>query len=662
MASDINGGYGGSGVVMVRYRIETPAPAQGWFESPGMHTLRIPLFAMSIGPHVMSVGMSAGSATISHIRFAQGENACYFYSGENSSLATCTQCGKGYTTVTTMSESRDECIRVCTAGEYRKEEDDLCHPCPSHSYKSVEGDAQCIQCPIGTSVPYEGATALTDCGCVAGYFANEFMDLMKARPPRSVNVFEDFDGTRVQDRMGMGWDAHLYSGPVPAIMSETGYNAVNQVTALHIAADTKMQWADKSLPPEFTICMTMRATSTTQNQPFGCRGSMSNVNTYNQMGIGGEGSGWTFFSPSYRTGQTAYEPDETKWFTQCTSGKQSGSHHTTWEETAIGQTVMNKQGNCQLNFNMWSPAHVAVHSVFIWEHTDGYSQGFTLEEKRVVSAAQRSMLDGGGDSRVPSYCSACPEGTYSDAAMATSQQTCVTCPVNMVSRAGSTSLQECSCKPGYTLSANRLQCVPCAGGTYKPDAGSQPCSSCPEDGTSAQGSISLSSCNALYCPKGSYTNADKDLVPQEECFLCERGTYTDVKGAGVCTPCPAGTYGLDLGASAQSQCTRCPLGTSSSVAGATLLDQCTSCAKGKFAEEPGQAICTSCKAGKYNTKVGSTSSTACTDCIAGTYSPSIAAASSTVCRFCDHGKYSLRVGATSSHNCITGSVPTLLTC
>jgi len=477
-----------------------------------------------------------------------------------------------------------------------------------------------------------------------------------------VNVFEDFDGTQVQDRMGRGWDVQLYSGPVPVVRSETGYNAVNQVTALHINSNTKMQWADKSLPPEFTMCMTMRATSISGNQPFGCRGSVSNVNTYKQMGIGAGGSGWTWDSPSYRTGTTAYEADETKWFTQCTSARQSGSHHTTWEQTAIGQTIMNVQGNCQLNFNMWSPMDLAVHSIFIWEHTDGYSEGFSLAEKRVVSAAQRSMLDGGGDTRVPSYCSPCPEGTYSGASMATSQQTCASCPLNMVSKAGSTSLQECSCQPGYTLSSSGIQCVPCAAGTYKASAGSQPCSSCPADETSAQGSATSSSCQQIYCPKGSYTNAAKDLVPQEECFLCERGSYTDTKGADVCTPCPEGTYGLDLGASAQSQCTRCPLGTSSGVAGATLQEQCISCAKGTFAEKTGEAVCTSCGAGKFNAQVGSTSATACTDCIAGTYSSTVQATSSTVCRFCDHGKYSLRLGATSAHNCITGTMPTLLTC
>ncbi|KAJ1495881.1 hypothetical protein T484DRAFT_1740640 [Baffinella frigidus] len=89
MATDKFGGAGGSGIVMLRYRI---GPKAVW------HTTQ-PLFAMSVGPHTLSVGMSAGVDAISHIRFATGTGSCYFYTDKDPNTAVCTQCPSGQESV-----------------------------------------------------------------------------------------------------------------------------------------------------------------------------------------------------------------------------------------------------------------------------------------------------------------------------------------------------------------------------------------------------------------------------------------------------------------------------------------------------------------------------------------------------------------------------------
>ena len=71
-------GNGGSGVVMIRYRLLSPSRIRNTPQ---------PLFAMGNGPHVLTVGTSAGSARISHAKFIKGGNSCHFYE--------CTSCPAG---------------------------------------------------------------------------------------------------------------------------------------------------------------------------------------------------------------------------------------------------------------------------------------------------------------------------------------------------------------------------------------------------------------------------------------------------------------------------------------------------------------------------------------------------------------------------------------
>jgi hypothetical protein len=79
---------------------------------------------------------------------------------------------------------------------------------------------------------------------------------------------------------------------------------------------------------------------------------------------------------------------------------------------------------------------------------------------------------------------------------------------------------------------------------------------------------------------------------------CSPGTYRSE--AGVCEPCPPGTYSKDF----KDNCEECPAGTASNTAGNTSPRQCRPCEEGKFAASASSALCLECPKG-YFCPVGS---------------------------------------------------------
>lgn len=71
------------------------------------------------------------------------------------------------------------------------------------------------------------------------------------------------------------------------------------------------------------------------------------------------------------------------------------------------------------------------------------------------------------------------------------------------------------------------------------------------------------------CSPGSFYNQVK-----AQCELCVAGFYSDGYLNKHCTPCPAGTYNVNNGATSQRQCYPCPYGTYSNVTNATYCLQC----------------------------------------------------------------------------------------
>ena len=137
------------------------------------------------------------------------------------------------------------------------------------------------------------------------------------------------------------------------------------------------------------------------------------------------------------------------------------------------------------------------------------------------------------------------------------------CPLHSVSPAGSDSVDDCRCVPGFrrTDVDGEVICKQCPAGVYCMHGAQTPC---PINSISEEESDSVLDC---ICPPG-YTGSDGEL----------------------CTACPAGTFKMDSGA---VECTDCPDNTYSSVTARTGV--CDDCAEGHVSQvgSVGAAACQS---------------------------------------------------------------------
>jgi len=134
------------------------------------------------------------------------------------------------------------------------------------------------------------------------------------------------------------------------------------------------------------------------------------------------------------------------------------------------------------------------------------------------------------------------------------------------------------------------------------------------------------------CPAGTFNNLEGQSVctpcgpgarssaGSSVCTICPQG-QTNSEDRTSCVPCPAGQFGSSPGT-----CTRCSTGTFSGTAGAT---ECTTCGTNTFSGE-GSAIC--CSATGYSNP-GTTSCTFCNPTSTGTNR--FVNTERTACIFCD---------------------------
>ena len=151
--------------------------------------------------------------------------------------------------------------------------------------------------------------------------------------------------------------------------------------------------------------------------------------------------------------------------------------------------------------------------------------------------------------------------------------------------------------------------------------------------------------SAIKCPTSPYYMTDNAT-----CAPCGVGTYRR-ENMDVCTLCPLGTYGDDVGLAA---CPACGMGTFSSVLGAT---ECEQCGPGKYLDYTGavnSSECSECPGGKYSSLFGLSSAQQCEDCPAGTYSALLGLVREDQCTLCDAGKFSASGGSTTPGSCQGG--------
>lgn len=211
-------------------------------------------------------------------------------------------------------------------------------------------------------------------------------------------------------------------------------------------------------------------------------------------------------------------------------------------------------------------------------------------------------------------CYVCPANHYVHA-----NRSCVPCPANAVSAAGSFLPSSCLCQYGFSsldaVMTENSQCLACVAGKYKFEDGNQPCAACPAG-------------------KRSVSVAEKEtMLP-----IIIGNMWVDSYGvteAGSCVECEANTYGLN------ATCLPCPNFTVAS-SGSTSLEDCK-CAPGYSAVPAG---CHACAPGSFKLEFGNH---VCEACPLHTYAQNSA---STYCMSCTQHSKTLELGSAQQEACV----------
>jgi len=261
----------------------------------------------------------------------------------------------------------------------------------------------------------------------------------------------------------------------------------------------------------------------------------------------------------------------------------------------------------------------------------------------------------------PQDCDLCPNNTYSGQFGATSDDVCVLCQANSLSRAGSTVLTDCHCNSGfftenfgeptvycktcgngtYNTQLNATACSKCAAGLYSTAIGAKTgevcqkclsgfsgegyaqCDACPPHATALVASAFITDCK---CDPG-YTGNDGDT-----CYACAVGKFKPENGSRDCYDCPLDTYLPYTAASFEIECVECAANSITLQVGSDTVDDCkcdvgftslvagmdgegcTACAQGKYKNTTGHHTCALCPSNTYLDATGSSLITQCQQC------------------------------------------------
>lgn len=234
-------------------------------------------------------------------------------------------------------------------------------------------------------------------------------------------------------------------------------------------------------------------------------------------------------------------------------------------------------------------------------------------------------------------CSECDGGTASRATAAVAESTCQPCTHEQYAAAGSAVCQSCprdaqSVEPRDVRTTCQCNagshgldggaCSACPSGTYKPDAGSHPCT---------------------QCASGKFSNAQQQDA-EDTCRECQAHQFAP-PGSPACTACPRNTETWSPRAT-KGDC-KCRRGFNGTRDGAA----CDPCRPGTFKQRVGAGECALCPPGTFSAAYNESWAAACEPCAAGTYS----SAGATTCAQCrDHAESDAASGDASSCLCKPG--------
>eukprot|EP00937_MAST-01D_sp_MAST-1D-sp2_P006523 g6523.t1 len=161
------------------------------------------------------------------------------------------------------------------------------------------------------------------------------------------------------------------------------------------------------------------------------------------------------------------------------------------------------------------------------------------------------------------------------------------------------------CVPGTKVSGNLTAtsdraCVECTAGRFSAGVNAAACAEC-EVGRH-QASSKQTFCER--CSTGKHGSAARPKTSEEDqCVVCEPGTFQPGVGESSCMPCAGGQYQSQQGASACDPLDTCVAGKATLVAGnQTTARECQECAAGRFSTFG--LSCTNCPKGKYQGRAG----------------------------------------------------------
>ncbi|XP_077982203.1 sushi, von Willebrand factor type A, EGF and pentraxin domain-containing protein 1-like [Glandiceps talaboti] len=90
-------------------------------------------------------------------------NCSVGYYQTNQGGLSCVRCPDGKSTVSVASTSQDDCISLCSPGQYSSNGLSPCQPCPLHHFQPYSQQTDCMDCPGNRETASTGAVQESDC-------------------------------------------------------------------------------------------------------------------------------------------------------------------------------------------------------------------------------------------------------------------------------------------------------------------------------------------------------------------------------------------------------------------------------------------------------------------------------------------------------------------
>jgi hypothetical protein len=525
-----------------------------------------------------------------------------------------------------------------------------CSACPTNTYKSSRGAANCEICPaFSTTLGVAGQTAVTQCKCIPGYTGmlqnNVFVC---SRCP--VNTYKIHHGGALCDLCNPHSSTNSTDGQtnVSACLCSMGYTGT-LVTARSLCtacpADTYK-----------TTIGTAACTSCTANS--GTDGFVANQFVTDCMcdpGFNGDLS-----VPGAQCHQCAVDTYMADIYTfQCVSCPHNSSTLGLLGSTSITACFCSPgfSGAITGLFSTCTPCAAGKYKTQSGDYdcdtcpdnsgTNGAIGQFTFSACACNAGWISTRSDGTLQNMFQDSCNACSANFYKDRI---GPAPCVSCAPHSSTEnnAAQTSIQNCKCDPGYQgeLTGPHISCTKCALNTFKDESGPGDCDlhgvctckPCPVYSNSNR-TMGNSQAGACLCEAGYSGTVTSLNAVGTPCGRCPGDTYKGVQGTATCISCVANSGTRDTGATAVSEC-MCNAGFEGTLTDTSSV--CTACPAGKYKQRMHTDACSACPANTNNmlpngnARLGSNQLTQCT-CNRG-YSGTIIDNTSS-CTQCEEGKY-----------------------